>query len=175
VAVRTSGDPASATSSIAAAVNSIDPDLPLAGVITMNQLIGQILAFDQFGMVLYGSFAVLAMLLAAIGIYGVMNFAVAQRTHEFGLRMALGARGAQIVRLVLREGAMLALIGLVLGLGGAYLVGRVMATTLYGVGAMDAVALSAAASVLLLAGLLACYLPARRASRVDPMVALRDE
>jgi putative ABC transport system permease protein len=173
VAVRTSGDPASMTSSIAAAVNSIDPDLPLARVRTMDQHVGEVLAFDQFGMVLYGSFAALALLLAAVGIYGVMNFAVAQRTHEFGLRMALGARGAHILSLVLREGAMLALIGLGLGLGGAYLVGRAMTTTLYGVGAMDAVALGAAALVLLLAGLLACYLPAWRASRVDPMVALR--
>jgi putative ABC transport system permease protein len=175
VAVRTSADPASATRSIAAAVNSIDPDLPLAGVRTMDRHIEEVLAFDRFGMVLYGSFAVLAMLLAAVGIYGVMNFAVAQRTHEFGLRMALGARGAHIVRLVLREGAMLALIGLSIGLGGAYLVGRAMTTTLYGVGAMDAVALGSAALILLLAGSLACYLPARRASRVDPMVALRDE
>jgi putative ABC transport system permease protein len=175
VAVRTSGDPASVTGSIAAAVNSIDPDLPLAGARTMDQHIGEVLAFDRFGMVLYGSFAALAMLLAAVGIYGVMNFAVAQRTHEFGLRMALGARGANILSLVLREGGILALIGLSLGLGGAYLVGRAMKTTLYGVDAIDAVAFSAAALVLLSAALLACYLPARRASRVDPIVALRDE
>ena len=173
VAVRTSDDPARVTGGIAAAVNSIDPDLPLAGVKTMDQHIGEVLAFDRFGMVLYGSFAALALLLAAVGIYGVMNFAVAQRTHEFGLRMALGARGANILSMVLREGGTLALIGLVFGLGGAYLVGRAMHTNLYGVSAMDIGSFGAAALTLLAAALAACYLPARRASKVDPMVALR--
>jgi predicted permease len=173
VAVRTSGDPTSVTSGIAAAVNSIDPDLPLAGVRTMDQHIGEVLAFDRFGMVLYGSFAALALLLAAVGIYGVMNFAVAQRTHEFGLRIALGARGASILSMVLREGGTLAFIGMVFGLGGAYLVGRAMHSTLYGVSAMDIGSFGAAALTLLAAALLACYLPARRAGKVDPMVALR--
>ncbi|HMB29631.1 MAG TPA: FtsX-like permease family protein, partial [Blastocatellia bacterium] len=173
VAVRTSDDPARVTGGITAAVNSIDPDLPLAGVKTMDEQIGEVLAFDRFGMVLYGSFAALALLLASVGIYGVMNFAVAQRTQEFGLRMALGARGANILSMVLREGGMLALIGLVFGLGGAYLVGRAMYTNLYGVSAMDIGSFGAAALTLLAAALAACYLPARRASKVDPMVALR--
>jgi putative ABC transport system permease protein len=141
----------------------------------MDQILSESLAFDRFGMVLYGSFAALALLLATIGIYGVMAFAVAQRTHEFGIRMALGAAGRQILSLVLREGATLALLGLGLGLGGAYLVGRAMKSTLYGVSAMDIGAFSTVAIVLLAAALLACYFPARRASRVDPMVALRDE
>jgi ABC-type antimicrobial peptide transport system permease subunit len=110
-----------------------------------------------------------------VGIYGVMAFAVAQRTHEFGVRMALGAKNTQIVNLVLREGVVLALIGLVFGLGGAYLVGRAMKSTLYGVNAFDAVAFTAAASVLLFAALLACFLPAWRAGKVDPLVALRYE
>src|SRR5262245_61982553 len=175
VAARTTGDPTSVTRSIAAAVNSVDPDLPLAGVKTMDQQVGEVLAFDRFGMVLYGSFAALALLLAAVGIYGVMAFAVAQRTHEFGLRMALGAGGARILSMVLREGGTLAFIGLCLGLGGAYLVGRAMQSTLYGVSALDIGAFSASALVLLAAALLACYLPARRASKVDPMVALRCE
>jgi len=175
VAVRTAGDPHSMVKSIAAAVNSIDPDLPLAGVKTMDQQVSEVLAIDRFGMVLFGSFAAVALLLAAVGIYGVTAFAVAQRTHEFGLRMALGAENGQILRMVLREGGTLALIGLALGLGGAYLVGRVMQTTLYGVTALDAGAFGVAAFVLLLAALMACYFPARRASRVDPMVALRYE
>jgi len=175
MAVRTAGDPERVTQSIAAAINSIDPDVPLAGVKTMEQILSESLAFDRFGMVLYGSFAALALLLAGIGIYGVMAFAVAQRTHEFGIRMALGAGGRQILGLVLREGVWLALTGLVLGMGGAYLVGRAMQTTLYGVGALDAGAVSGVAIVLLGAAVLASYLPARRASRVDPMVALRDE
>jgi putative ABC transport system permease protein len=175
VAVRTAGEPSRVIRSIAAAVNAIDPDLPLAGVKTMDEQVGEVLAIDRFGMVLYGSFAALALLLAGVGIYGVMAFAVAQRTHEFGVRMALGAEGANILRLVLREGVMLAFLGLGLGLGGAYLVGRAMQTTLYGVSALDAGAFSAAALVLLVAALLACYVPAQRASQVDPMVALRHE
>src|SRR5262249_51713473 len=173
--VRTSDDPAQVTGGIAAAGNSIDPDLPLAGVKTMDEHIGEVLAFDRFGVVLYGSFAALALLLAAIGIYGVMNFAAAQRTHEFGLRMALGARGANILSMVLREGGTLAVIGMAFGLGGAYLVGRAMHSTLYGVSAMDIGSFGAAALTLLAAALLACYIPARRASKVDPMVALRCE
>jgi putative ABC transport system permease protein len=175
VAVRTTGDPTSLTKSIAAAVNSIDPDLPLAGVKTMDQHVGEVLAFDRFGMVLYGSFAALALLLAAVGIYGVMAFAVTQRTHEFGVRMALGARGANILSMVLREGGTLAFIGMVFGLGGAYLVGRAMHSTLYGVSAMDIGSFGAAALTLLAAALAACYVPARRAGKVDPMVALKYE
>jgi len=175
VAVRAAGDPASVTGSIAAAVNSIDPDLPLAGVKTMDQQVGEVLAFDRFGMVLYSSFAALALLLASVGIYGVMGFAVAQRTHEFGVRMALGAEGSRILRMVLKEGGTLAAGGLVFGLGGAYLVGSAMQTTLYGVKALDIGAFSASAFVLLAAALLACYIPARRASKVDPLVALRQD
>ncbi|HJQ25189.1 MAG TPA: ABC transporter permease [Blastocatellia bacterium] len=175
VGVRTAGDPAQITQSLAAAVQSVDPDLPLAGVKTMDQLLSESLAFDRFAMVLYGSFAALALLLASIGIYGVMAFVVAQRTHEFGIRMALGAAGGQILSLVLREGLTLALCGLSLGLVGAYLVGRALRSTFYGVTAFDITAFSAVAAVLLAAALLACYFPARRASRVDPMVALRDE
>ncbi|HEV7890467.1 MAG TPA: ABC transporter permease [Pyrinomonadaceae bacterium] len=175
VAVRTKGDPELVTRSLAAAVNSVDADIPLAGVKTMEQVLSETLSFDRFGLVLYGSFAALALLLAAIGIYGVMAFAVAQRTHEFGVRMALGAAGGQIMRLVLREGVTLALFGLALGLGGAYLLGRAMQANLYGVSALDVRALGAVAFVLLAASLLACYFPARRASRVNPMAALRDE
>ena len=175
VAVRTKNDPELITRSLAAAVSSVDPDIPLAGVKTMDQIVSETLSYDSFGMVLYGSFAALALLLAAVGIYGVMAFAVAQRAHEFGIRMALGADGGRILGLVLREGVTLALFGLVLGLGGAYLVGRAMQANLYGVSALDVPALGAVALVLLAAALLACYVPARRASRVDPMVALRDE
>lgn len=175
VAVRTMSDPESITRGLAAAINSVDPDLPLAGVKTMERILNEMLSFDRFGLVLFGSFAVLALLLAGLGIYGVMAFAVAQRTHEFGIRTALGASGQQILRLVLREGVALALLGLGLGVGGAYLVGRAMQSTLFGVSALDVRAFSAVAAALLAAALLACYVPARRASRVDPMVALRYE
>jgi len=104
-----------------------------------------------------------------------MSFAVAQRTHEIGLRMALGAGPAQVLRLVLQEGMLLALAGLVVGMGGTYFVGRVMKSMLYQVTVIDPVAFSAVTVVLLLSALLACYIPARRATRVDPMVALREE
>jgi putative ABC transport system permease protein len=126
-------------------------------------------------MVMFSSFAVLGLLLAAVGVYGVMAFAVAQRTQEFGVRMALGAQRLRILNQVLREGAILAGIGTIVGLGGAYLVGRLMQSTLYGVEAFDVRAFSAVAAVLLVAALLACLLPAWRASRVEPMTALRHD
>jgi putative ABC transport system permease protein len=175
LAVRTFGDPASMTKSITAVVRSVDPDLPLDQVKTMDQLVHESLANDRFSTALFGSFAGVALLLAAIGIYGVMSFVVAQRTHEIGLRMALGAGPQQVLRLVLREGMLLAFVGLVVGLAGTYFVGRLMKTILYQVNAMDPAAISAVTAVLLLSALLACYIPARRATQVDPMVALRDE
>jgi putative ABC transport system permease protein len=175
IEVRTAGDPSSVTKSIAAAVQSVDPDLPLDQVKTMDQLVDESLAGDRFATILFAAFAVVALLLAAIGIYGVMSFAVAQRTHEIGLRLALGAGSAQVLGLVLREGMALALIGLVVGLGGTYFVGRVMKSILYQVTVIDPATVSAVTAVLLLSALLACYIPARRATQVDPMVALREE
>jgi putative ABC transport system permease protein len=175
VGVRTVGDPASLTRSIAAAVKDVDPDLPLAGVTTMEQIVSESLSVDRFGMLLYESFAVLALLLAGVGIYGVMAFAVSQRIHEIGVRMALGASRAHVFALILREGAILALFGVIVGLAGAYLVGKAMQATLYGVGAIDLIVFTAVSFVLLLAALLACIFPARHASKVDPIVALRQE
>lgn len=173
--VRTDGDPKSVIKSIAGAVNSVDPDLPLAGVKTVDEIVNDSLAIDRFSVVLFSAFGVLGLLLAGVGIYGVMSFTVAQRTQEFGVRMALGAQRSRVVTLVLKEGTVLAVIGALIGLGGAYLVGRAMQSTLYGVGAMDARAFGAVAGVLLVAALLACLVPAWRASRVEPIVALRYE
>jgi putative ABC transport system permease protein len=175
LAVRTFGDPASMAKSITAVVRSVDPHLPLDQVKTMDQLVDESLAGDRFSTVLFGGFAGIALLLAAIGIYGVMSFTVAQRTHEIGLRMALGAGPNQVLRLVLQEGMLLAFAGLVVGLAGTYFVGRVMKTLLYQVNAMDPAAISGVTAVLMLSALCACYLPARRATQVDPMVALREE
>jgi putative ABC transport system permease protein len=175
LAVRTFGDPGNMTKTLTAVVHTVDPDLPLDQLKTMDQLVNESLANDRFSTVLFASFAAVALLLAAIGIYGVMSFTVAQRTHEIGLRMALGAGAQQVLRLVLQEGMLLALIGLGVGLVGTYFVGRLMKTVLYQVNAIDPAAISAVAAVLLLSALLACYIPARRATQVDPMVALRDE
>jgi len=175
IAVRTSGDPALMTKTIAAAVHMIGPDLALADLKTMDQIESESLVSDRFVSELYGAFAAVALLLAAIGIYGVMAFMVTQRTHEIGLRIALGADQQQVLKTILSEGLALAAIGLVIGLGGACLVGRAMRSTLYGVGTVDFAAFGAVSFVLLGSALLACYVPARRAAKVDPMVALRYE
>ena len=175
VSVRTSGDPASMSNSISAVVQSVDSDLPLDQVRTMDQVVNESLADDRFAAVLFAAFAGVALLLAMIGIYGVMSFAVAQRTQEIGLRMAVGAGSRQVLLLVLKEGMLLAFAGLVLGLGGTYFVGRAMRSVLYQVSGIDFASVGAVAVVLLVAAILACYLPARRATRIDPMAALRCE
>jgi putative ABC transport system permease protein len=175
VAVRASVDPAALTKSISEIVLSMNPNLPLAEVKTMDQIKDESMAGDRFSAFLFGSFAGVALLLAALGIYGVMSFAVAQRTHEIGLRMALGAGQNRVVRLIIREGMTLAGIGLLVGLAGTYFVGRVMHSLFTGVGALDPVAFGGVAALLLLSALLACYVPASRAAKVDPMQALREE
>jgi predicted permease len=171
--VKTDGDPKSVIKSIGAAVNSVDPDLPLAGVRTLDEIVDEALAIDRFSMVLFSCFGVLGLVLSAVGIYGVMAFAVAQRTHEFGIRMALGAQRARVINQVLKEGTILALSGAAIGLVGAYFVGRAMRSTLFGVGAIDLRAFAGVSLLLITAALLACLFPAWRASRVDPLVALR--
>jgi putative ABC transport system permease protein len=175
VAVRAAGDPANLSRGIADIVQSMDPNLPLAQVKTMDEIIDESMAGDRFEAFLFGGFAVIALFLATLGIYGVMSFAVAQRTHEIGLRMALGAGTKRVLSLVLREGMILAGIGLVLGLGGAYFVGRVMHSLVYNVSTIDFTAFTTVAAILMASALLACYVPARRATRVDPMQALRQE
>ncbi|HUN62665.1 MAG TPA: ABC transporter permease [Candidatus Sulfotelmatobacter sp.] len=175
MAVRTFGDPASMSKSIAAVVQSMDPDLPMADVKTMDQLVDESMGGDRFGAVLFAAFAAIALLLAAFGIYGVMSFAVAQRTHEIGLRMALGAASDQVLGMILKEGMALGAIGVLIGFAGAWSVGHLMSSLLYGVSVFDYGAFSAVAGVLLLSALLACFVPARRATRVDPLIALRDE
>ena len=175
IAVRTSEDPTAMTRSIAAAVHSVDPQIALATPQTMDQVRDQVLANDRFTVILFASFAAVALLLAAIGIYGVMAFSVAQRSHEIALRMALGSSRNRLVGLVLKEGILLACIGLCIGLVGAYFIGRAMRTMLFGVGAMDLSAFATVGLILLFAALLACYLPARRAASANPMDALRGE
>ena len=173
IAVRAIGDPRSLTKSVADVVQSIDSNLPLADVKTMDQILTESKAGDRFTALLFGGFAAIALLLAALGIYGVMSFAVAQRTHEIGLRMALGANARHVLALILREGMMLAAIGLAVGFVGAYFVGRGMKSLITGIGTIDVTALIAVASLLMASALMACYIPARRATRVDPIKALR--
>ena len=175
IGVRTAEDPATMTRSIAAAVHAVDPQIALDEPKTLDQVRDDVLADDRFTVILFVSFAAVALLLAALGIYGVMSFSVAQRSHEIALRMALGATRSRVVALVVREGVVLALIGLGFGLIGAYFVGRAMQSTLYGVGAMDYSAFGSVGLVLMIAAVLACFLPARRAASVEPMRVLRTE
>jgi predicted permease len=175
IAVHTQVDPGSMTKSIAAAVHSVDPEIALQQPQTLDQVRDDILANDRFTVLLFGSFATVALLLAAVGIYGVMAFSVAQRSHEIALRMALGATRNRVVGLVVREGLVLAAIGLAAGLVGACFIGRAMRSMLFGVGAMDISAFSSVAAILLAAAVLACYLPARRAASTEPMQVLRTE
>ncbi len=175
VAIRTTGDPEALRKSVGAIITSMDPNLPMADVKTMDQIVDETFLEDRSVSGLFAVFAVAALLLAAIGIYGVMSFSVAQRTHEIGLRMALGADRSNVMRLILKEGLVLALFGLAVGLLGGILVGRAVQSTLYQVGAIDLPTLCLVAVLLLAAALSACYLPARRATKVNPMVALRCE
>jgi putative ABC transport system permease protein len=175
LAVRTAGDPGAKTKSLAAAIRSLDPDLPMAGTETMEQVVADSHAGDRFSTILMASFAGLALLLSVLGIYGVMAFVVAQRTHEVGLRMALGAGRMDVLRMVLGEGIRLSSMGLAAGLAGAYLVGRAMESMLYGVKALDLTAFVAVAAILMASALAACCIPAHRASRVDPVIALRED
>jgi putative ABC transport system permease protein len=161
--------------SIAAVIRSVDPDLPMADVKSMDHLLEESVGGERFGAVLFGGFAFVALALAAFGIYGVMSFSVAQRTREIGLRMALGAGEGRVLGLIMKEGLTLGIIGLLIGLLGSYGIGTLMKSMLYGIGSIDTVAFSAVAAILLFSALIACYIPARRATHVDPMAALRDQ
>ncbi|HUY95056.1 MAG TPA: ABC transporter permease [Terracidiphilus sp.] len=175
IGVRTAGDPETMIRTVSQAVHSVAPTLALSDVQTLQQLHDQDLSGDRFSLFLYMIFAAIALLLAGVGIYGVMAFAVAQRSHEIGVRMALGANRERVVRMILREGVLMAVAGLVLGLFGAWLVGRAMSTTLYEVKSIDLPAFFSVGVVLLFSALVASYFPARRASNVEPMKALRIE
>jgi putative ABC transport system permease protein len=169
------GDPAALGRAVQQEVLRVDPDLPVAKVMPMDRVIAKSIGRANFSMTLLGIFGGVALLLAAIGIYGVMSYTVEQRTHELGIRIALGAATPQLLRLVVGQGLVLAGIGVTIGLGASFGVTRVMSSLLYGVKATDPATFAAVAVVLSAVAALACYIPARRATRVDPIVALRHE
>jgi len=175
LAVRTSLEPASVTNAIREQVFALDRDLPLYDIATMDQLVSVSVAQPRLNLSILAAFAGLALALAAVGVYGVMAYSVAQRTHEFGIRMALGAPPARVLKQVLLEGGRLTALGLAFGLFAAFVLTRLMASLLFGVKPSDPATLGGAAALLALVALTACYIPARRATRIDPMVALRYE
>jgi len=175
IGVRTANDPAAMVKSIAAAVHSVDPEIALAEPRTMDEVRGLVLSDDRFTLTLFVCFAAVALFLAGLGVYGVMSFSVAQRSHEIALRMALGANRSRVIGLVVREGLALAGIGLSIGLIGAFFVGRGMQSTLFGVGKFDLSVFISVAFVLVVAAVVACLIPASRAASVQPMLVLRGE
>ena len=175
IALRTAGDPAALTSAATGQIHALDPDLAVAQIRTMEQDMAASVAGPKFNTFLLGIFSLAALFLAAIGIYGVLAYAVAQQTHEFGIRMALGAQPRDVLRLVLAQGTRLALPGIAIGLFTAFGLTRLMSSLLYGVSASDPFTFAGVAVVLLAVALLACYIPAHRAMKVDPIVALRYE
>jgi putative ABC transport system permease protein len=175
IGVRSAEDPAAMTQTIAAAVHSVDPQIALARIRTMEEVRYESLAEDRYTMVLFACFAAVALLLAAVGIYGLMAYAVSQRTQEIGLRLALGSGKHRVIWLILKEASVLSAIGLAIGFAGSALVGRAMSTTLYGVSTMDLSVIISVAVILFFTAVLASYLPARRAASIDPMQALRTD
>jgi len=175
VAVRAAGDPMALAGSVRAAVARVDKDLPVTRVRTMDEVAGQSIAQPRFRAELVGAFAALASILASVGVFGVLAFAVSQRTREFGIRMALGARSSDVLRLVLRGGLKITAAGLAIGVAAAAALTRFLASLLFGVKPLDPIAFLAAAAILALLALVACTVPAMRAARVDPAVTLRQE
>jgi putative ABC transport system permease protein len=175
LSVRTQADPASLTSAVVAQVHALDPALAVANIRTMKQVVSSLFSGPEFTMVLLGALAALALFLAAIGIYGVLAYLVAQQTHDIGIRMALGAKPRNIFSLVIGRGVRLAAIGFLIGLAAALGLTRLMRSLLYGVGAMDPLTFAGVVVLLIVVALLSVCIPARRAMRVDPMVALRHE
>jgi ABC-type antimicrobial peptide transport system permease subunit len=174
-AVRTRADPDSIAGSVQEAVHSVDPDLPVANFATLTTLVDTSLTEERFAMLLLSAFGMLALILSAIGMYGVISYSVMQRTPEIGIRIALGARREQILAMVLGQGCRLACAGIAIGLIAALTTTRLMARFLYGVQPTDPATFAAVSLLLVAVAVLACYAPARKAMKVNPMIALRYE
>jgi putative ABC transport system permease protein len=173
--VRTTGDPLAMVPPVRAQLRALDPEQPVFEVASMDQLLSSQVAQRRFSMTLLGTFAALALVLGVVGVYGVTSYLVAQRTREVGVRLALGAQPAQVVGMVVRQGMVVAAAGLVAGLAGAILAGRLMTGLLYGVSPYDITTLAAVTAVIALATLAANWVPALRAAHVDPLTALRSD
>ena len=173
--VRTKGDPLVLSTAIRRAVWNVDPDQPVSSIRSMDQIVDAELLSRNTQMTLVSAFAALAMLIAAVGIYGVLSYAVAQRTPEIGVRMALGAQRSAVVVEVMRDALLLTFSGIVLGLGGAFAISRLLSSWLFGVSAADPPTFAGTALLLALTAVLASYVPARRSASVDPVSVLRTE
>jgi len=173
--VRTNGNPAGLAAAVRTAVRAVDPDQPVATVMQLREQLADVLIGERFSAVLIAALAAAGLLLAALGLYGVMAYTVGRRTGEIGLRLALGARPRDVLRLVVGQGVGLVAAGLLLGVGGAWALTRLLASSLYEVSPTDPVTFAVVAVVLTAAGLVACWVPARRAIRIDPMASVRCE
>ena len=173
--VRTEADPNSIVSALRRAVQELDKDQPIYNVRTLEGLIDNSVSRPQFNLFLLGAFATLALLMSSLGLYGVMSYAVMQRTREIGIRMALGAPARDVLRMVVKQGMTLALIGVALGLAGALALTRVMRNLLFNVSATDPATFASIALLLISVATIASYIPARRATKIDPLQALRHE
>jgi putative ABC transport system permease protein len=175
VVVRSTVEPESVAPALRQAVAAVDPSVPVSEVKTMEHIVGESVTQPRFNVFLLGMFSAIALLLSVAGIYGVTAYTVTQRTHELGIRLALGAQIGDVLRMILAQGMAVIGIGIVIGLVAAFGLMRLMKTLLFGVTATDPLTFVGITVVLIAAGLLACYLPARRATKVDPLEALRYE
>jgi putative ABC transport system permease protein len=175
LSIKTTGDPLAMTKAVKAAIARVDKDQPVTRIRTMDEVVAESVAQPRFRAELVGTFAALALVLAAVGIFGVVAFSVSQRLREFGIRMALGADMKRILTLVVKDGLQMTALGIGIGLAGAAVVTRSISSLLFGVTAGDPLTFLAAPAVLAVVALMACVAPALRAARVDPAMALRQE